>query len=299
MKVMSIINYKGGVGKTTIAANLACEFMNIGKRTLLIDLDAQCSLTFTFIKPDEWKAKYSKRHTIKYWFECVKKEKEVPSFKELIVTINNVDLICSDLALINIEADWEMELQPKQRKRGIRTKALNPLQKYTYIKGEIEKLGDEYDVIIIDCPPNFGFITRNAIVASDYYIIPTKFDYLSTLGIPSLNNHVNSLIETFNREKEVGKKAIYPTLLGIIGNMVSYRQGGLDASQKEYKNKLTQRKLRVFDTILRDNTKLYASSGEYQDPVIWKCTKPHSTSEKAVIHELKSLAQEVIIKAGI
>lgn len=55
MKVMSIINYKGGVGKTTIAANLACEFVNLGKRTLLIDLDAQCSLTFTFIKPDNGK----------------------------------------------------------------------------------------------------------------------------------------------------------------------------------------------------------------------------------------------------
>jgi cellulose biosynthesis protein BcsQ len=54
MKIVSIINYKGGVGKTTVTANLAGQLAYLGKKILLIDMDAQASLTFSFITPDEW-----------------------------------------------------------------------------------------------------------------------------------------------------------------------------------------------------------------------------------------------------
>ncbi len=69
MQTVTVINYKGGVGKTTVTANLAGELAWRGHRILLIDLDPQASLTFSFVKPDYWKTNLAKDKTIKAWFE--------------------------------------------------------------------------------------------------------------------------------------------------------------------------------------------------------------------------------------
>ena len=73
MKIVSVINYKGGVGKTTITANLGAEIANRGYKVLMIDLDPQASLTFSFIPPDEWETTLSPEKTIKSWFKPTKK----------------------------------------------------------------------------------------------------------------------------------------------------------------------------------------------------------------------------------
>ena len=69
MKIVSVINYKGGVGKTSLTANLGAELAWRGKNVLLIDLDAQASLTFSFIRPDEWSKSFELSGTIKAWFD--------------------------------------------------------------------------------------------------------------------------------------------------------------------------------------------------------------------------------------
>ena len=69
MEIVSVINYKGGVGKTTLTANLGAELAWRGYSVLLVDLDAQASLTFSFIKPDDWLNNYSDTTTIKQWFD--------------------------------------------------------------------------------------------------------------------------------------------------------------------------------------------------------------------------------------
>ena len=84
----------------------------------------------------------------------------------------------------------------------------------------METLKDDYDLVIIDCPPNFSVVTKNALIASDYYVIPTKMDYLSTLGINQLRNHVNTLVREYNGFCEPDNR-VDPVLLGVIANMIS------------------------------------------------------------------------------
>ena len=75
MQIISVMNYKGGVGKTTLTANLGAELAYRGKHILLLDMDAQCSLTFSFVSPDQWEnslgggSANSGGRTIKSWFD--------------------------------------------------------------------------------------------------------------------------------------------------------------------------------------------------------------------------------------
>jgi cellulose biosynthesis protein BcsQ len=73
MKIIAVINYKGGVGKTTVTANLAAGLAFRNYNVLLIDLDPQASLTFSFIKPKQWETDFAKSKTIKNWFDRISK----------------------------------------------------------------------------------------------------------------------------------------------------------------------------------------------------------------------------------
>ena len=87
MHVISVINYKGGVGKTTITANLAAELAWRGKDVLIIDLDPQASLTFSFIRPEEWHDDFSNSKTIKNWFDSFSDSSSV-DLNDLIISTN-------------------------------------------------------------------------------------------------------------------------------------------------------------------------------------------------------------------
>ena len=94
MNIISIINYKGGVGKTTLTTNIAGDLAQLGHNVLMIDLDPQASLTFSFLKPDEWKEKVADKHTIKNWFSDSKKVR-VEKFEDLSVDVHNPEMTLS------------------------------------------------------------------------------------------------------------------------------------------------------------------------------------------------------------
>ena len=106
MKIVSVINYKGGVGKTTITANLAAEMAYRGKKVLVFDLDPQTNLTFSFLRVDEWSKKFEKDKTIKFWFDSIiDGKRDIPSFNDLIVSKDKIDIICSHLGLIDVDIE--------------------------------------------------------------------------------------------------------------------------------------------------------------------------------------------------
>jgi chromosome partitioning protein len=116
MTVVSVLNYKGGVGKTTVAGNLAAEIAYRGQRVLLIDMDPQASLTLSFYPADEFAAKFSDGGTLLHWFEAILHDQDLRPLREFVVTPDRVnervargggrlDLVPSHLGLIDIDLD--------------------------------------------------------------------------------------------------------------------------------------------------------------------------------------------------
>lgn len=294
MKVISVINYKGGVGKTTLTANIASELVERGKRVLVMDLDPQSNLTFSYLKVDEWKQFYEVDKNIKFWFDSIiDGVRSVPSFKQLIVN-KNVDIICSHLGLIDVDIELATGLSSKTDRQYKK----NFIKTFSYIRNELDVLKEDYDLVLIDCPPNFSIVTKNALIASDYYIVPAKLDYLSTLGINHLRNHVFNLVKDFNSycDKEMVKKA-EPKFLGVIASMVSFRNNELITAQNYYLNELKRIGIPIFESMMRENKTIYASAPEEGVPVVL-----HSYNNRTYLEiksELKNLATEFIRKVGI
>jgi chromosome partitioning protein len=204
MHVVSVINYKGGVGKTTLTANLGAELAFRGYNVLLIDLDPQASLTFSFVRPDYWRRNLAPDKTIKEWYDSFPSgsplslaaitmvPNDVTRFLRSANAKGKLTLIPSHLGLINVDLDLASELggvtqaRIKQNYVKVHRRMAEELSKSQF---------QEYDVILIDCPPNFNIVTKTAIVASEYVLIPAKPDYLSTLGIDYLRRSLGELVQ--------------------------------------------------------------------------------------------------------
>jgi chromosome partitioning protein len=150
---------------------------------------------------------------------------------------------------------------------------------------------DEYDVVLFDCPPNFSTVTRNAIIASDYYLVPAKMDYLSTIGIDQLIDRVRKFVSEFN-EFATTKDKVAPSFLGVVASMVSYYGKNLINAQQYYYNQLQLKGIRIFDSKIRVNNSLYTYAAEQSRPVI-------TTDNGEVGSELNNLTDEFIRRAGL
>jgi chromosome partitioning protein len=205
VRVVSVMNYKGGVGKTTLTANLAAEIANGGYRALMIDLDPQANLTFSFYTVDQWSSELRETRTIKRWYDAEIPGQGIP-LDELILTPERVnhrvkenagqlDLIASHLGLIDID----LELAARLGGTTLAESKRRFLQVHGCLAQALRAAAfRDYDVVLIDCAPNFGLVTKTAIVASDFVLVPAKPDYLSTLGIGYLKGSVDRLVSEFN-----------------------------------------------------------------------------------------------------
>lgn len=308
MKVVSVINIKGGVGKTTLTANLGAELASRGYRVLLIDLDPQASLTFSFFTVGYWEQNLAPNKTIKSWFESEGKPDPV-SLSSLISSPNavkgaihgnggNLDIIGSHLGLINID----LELAAGMAGGSFDHARDNYMKIHRKLANEVREryFRSRYDVILIDCAPNLNVLNKNALIASDWVIIPAKADHLSTLGIEYLVDQRDKLINSYNRYRKGtdGSKPyplIGPDLLGVVFTMVNMRKDqpiqALQSFIGEVKN---SQKVEVFDSMVRYNAGLFASAPRDGVPV---AVNPSVKTEVAA--ELDGLADEFIKKADL
>lgn len=292
MKVISVVNYKGGVGKTTVTSNLAAGLAKKKYKVLAIDLDPQSNLTFSFFNLDEWKDKYAQNKTIKNWFES----KGDLKFEDLILNPSNVkdknlNIISSHIGLIysDIEIAYRMSsIRSKKQKE-------NYIKAHDILKDGIKELRG-YDIVLIDCPPNFNMITRNAIVASDYYLVPIKLDCLSTLGLEELNKHIKELEEDYNTNLQNTNKEISPKFLGVVCNMVTRRKEGIISTEEQHLSQLKQGNISVFNTMLRENKSVYGDAPKEGIPV---AMRKLNSQYNEINKELDDLVNEFLERLGM
>ncbi|HEY7768789.1 ParA family protein [Longimicrobium sp.] len=157
---------------------------------------------------------------------------------------------------------------------------------------------DTYDIILIDCPPNFNVVTKTAIVASDYILIPAKPDYLSTLGIDYLQRSVTALVTDFNEYAELDNAQpgiqISPEILGVVFTMVSMYGGQPISAMRPFIAQTKRLGVPVFSTFIRENKSLFGDAPQSGVPVV--LVPQSSGTYKEVLTELESLTTEFLQK---
>ncbi len=174
-KVISIINQKGGVGKTTTAVNLSALMADMGQRVLIIDLDPQGNTTSGLGMAVEEKSVYEALMGRIQMKNLVEKT----DFKNLSIAGSDIRLSGAEIELVGAD------------KREYRLKtALQPIQK-------------DYDFVFIDCPPSLSLLTINALAASDGVIIPIQCEYYALEGVASLMSTIQRVKKTVNPRLEI------------------------------------------------------------------------------------------------
>ena len=185
--IIGVVNQKGGVGKTTTTVNLGAAIAALGKKVLLIDIDAQANLT-THLglghEPDDESPSEDSllEHTI---YDVLKGTK---TLKEIIIKRSeSVDVAPSSLLLS--AADLELG--------GVVGREL-------ILKRALKEIEDQYDAVLIDCPPALGLLSLNALAAVDKVIIPVQSEYLALHGVRQLLDTIDQVRGIYNTSLIVG-----------------------------------------------------------------------------------------------
>ena len=172
MKVIAVANRKGGVGKTTMAINIATAMAAIGKKVLVLDLDPQGNAT-TSMGVDKRKCEYSSYD----------------------VLINNTK---PELAIKSCEIPDFYILPSKPELAGAEIELIDVEKREFVLRRALMTLTGKYDYVLIDCPPSLNLITINALVAANSVIIPLQCEFLALEGLTDLVKNINQIKKVFN-----------------------------------------------------------------------------------------------------
>jgi len=220
MPIISVINLKGGVGKTTLSANLAATLGNQGKRVLLIDLDYQRSLSKLCLEDSTIQQLFEANKSLQHFL--MHSRPDAASLLRGVATIPGIADDCG--ILINAEArivreptdsleDVEMFLQAKWLINPAGVDARLILRKALHAPA----VHRQYDYVILDCPPRLSTACINGLAASDFALVPVLLDPVSSISAPNLLRKLN----------QIRSKGLLSSLdiLGIVGNHVKLLKG--------------------------------------------------------------------------
>ena len=250
-RIISVANQKGGVGKTATTVNLGACLAQDGKKVLLIDSDAQGNATsgLGVRKPDVKQDIY----------DVLVNE---VSIKETIIKTSreNLSIVPATLQLAGAEIELTSMMARESR-----------------LKSALAEVSDEYDFILVDCPPSLGHLTINAFTASDAILIPVQCEYYALEGLSQLLNTVRLVQKHFNPGLEIE---------GVLLTMYDARTN-LGAEVVEEVRRYFQEK--VYDTIIPRNVRL-SEAPSHGKPII----DYDPRSKGAEVYQ--ALAKEVLVR---
>ena len=176
-QIISVANQKGGVGKTTTTVNLGACLASLGKKVLIVDMDAQGNSTsgVGIRKPDVTRDIYDVLVN------------ELPIDEATLITEHeNLSIVPATLQLAGAEIELTSMMARESR-----------------LKGSLAEVSSQYDYILIDCPPSLGHLTINSFTASDSILIPVQCEYYALEGLSQLLNTVRLVQKHFNPELEI------------------------------------------------------------------------------------------------
>lgn len=217
-KIIAIANQKGGVGKTTTSVNLGAELAQVGKKVLLVDIDAQGNATTG--------VGIEKSELDQCIYNVLVEDADVQGVIQKTAT-ENLDVLPATIQL----AGAEIELVPTISREVRLQRALQPVR-------------DEYDYIIIDCPPSLGLLTINALTAADSVIIPVQCEYYALEGLSQLLNTVRLVQKHLNKNL-----AIQGVLLTMLDARTNLGIQVIDEVKKYFRDK-------VYRSIIPRNVRL-------------------------------------------
>ena len=258
-KIISLVNQKGGVGKTTTSINLSASLAEYNKKVLLLDLDPQGNATTG--------VGFNKGDIDKSIYDVFNGSADIKNVI-LKTDFNNLYLLPSSLQLAGID----IELLEKGRE--------NPgFQKAFQLKEKLESIKNAFDYIIIDCPPSLGLITTNALASSDSVIIPVQCEFFALEGITQLLNAIMLTQKKLNPSLKL--EGVLLTMFDITTNLGIEV---IEAIRSHFKEK-------VYSTIIPRLIKL-AEAPSHGKPII--SYAPKSKGAQAYLN----LAKEVIERNG-
>ena len=262
-KTIAIVNQKGGVGKTTTSINLSASLGVLNKKVLIVDLDPQGNAT-TGIGVDKGDIKSSVYEVL------VKKETILNSI--IKTKSKKVHLLPAYLNLAGVD----MELIELEKRAKANNEQFNRVMR---LKEELSVVKDNYDYIIIDCPPSLGILTTNALAAADSVLIPVQCEYFALEGIMQLINTIMLAQKKVNPSLDI--EGVLLTMLTTNTNLGLEVVESIKGFFKE----------RVYDTIIPRLIRL-AEAPSHGKPILEY--EPRSRGTLAYLN----LAKEVIEKNG-
>mgnify|MGYP005760299637 CR=1 FL=1 len=248
-RTIVVANQKGGVGKTTTAINLSASLAELGKKVLVIDIDPQGNTT-SGLGVDKEEAENTVYELLLGELEisdCIQKE----VFENLDIIPSNINLAAAEIELIDVE------------------------DKQFILKKAVDEVRENYDFIIIDCPPSLSMLTINAMCAGDTVLVPIQCEYYALEGLSQLMQTIELVKERLNTELEIE---------GVVFTMYDARTNLSLQVVENVKNNLNQN---IYKTIIPRNIRL-AEAPSHGLPI----TKYDSKSTGAESYRL--LAEEVI-----
>jgi chromosome partitioning protein len=239
-QVIAFINFKGGVGKTANAVHIGtCLAADHNKRVLIVDLDPQCNATFWLLPPKEWRSRIDDmtRTVCQVFHDQIDGTKKFSFSNSVIrgvpisetgVGLNpKLDLLPASVELIEVE-----DILHEQSKKPF----------FTFLRTALAPLRQQYDYILLDCPPNVFTVTKNALFFADSYVVPYIPDYLSLSGLNVFARRLRIFQESVAahdpRMREPRIRAIIVNRFKNVGNVFSEAivtlKGQLGTLRKEH-----------------------------------------------------------------